>query len=477
MNSMTCDLPESHRETLSALEQFQSEGVVSTLPSPQKLASLHRYFVKRFVDSDPQHTTQKHKTLIDSGYWNTSRSFPCPNGGSALLIRTLSEWIEDSRRLLEEGDGGHIYTRCDNALLASSGRLQSYSDRVRMMLPILLSTLGNPTADGGHLVMPKNRAETLTDYFLESLDLNSRSVMRFSMPEYDEEETEEEQEERRAENALKHSSFPKLLDGFRRMKFAAKDEDGSDLVVDRLLMSIDSLIFESLVYYSYKKSLSEVKRRKKSLRMKVNEVHLASDQALFEVLRQELDRMYTSVERMCKYLSSDGLPEKAGYTPFIISTLNEGNESERPAKDDPVQKALFAVLDIDRGILGVNRVRSRGLPEVLLLPGNAVACYDREGDILLLPHSAITERTFEHMVNAFASFRWRCDSNAKLLNVWAEIMEYRGSSPMFELEPSFRCAYSSWAYCSTKGEDITDDRAKALGEILAQEGEFARCPL
>ena len=220
-----------------------------------------------------------------------------------------------------------------------------------------------------------------------------------------------------------------------------------------------------------------MKRRKKSLRMKVNEVHLASDQALFEVLRQELDRMYTSVERMCKYLSSDGLPEKTGYTPFIISTLNEGNESERLAKDDPVQKALFAVLDIDRGILGVNRVRSRGLPEVLLLPGNAVACYDREGDVLLLPHSAVLERTFEHMVNAFASFRWRCDSNAKLLNVWAEIMEYRGSSPMFELEPSFRSAYSSWVSCSTKGKDMTDDRAKALGEILAQEGDFARCPL
>ncbi|MDI9370702.1 MAG: hypothetical protein QM446_07275 [Synergistota bacterium] len=480
MIGLAGDLPECHKEAYSALEKYHGEGDASALPSPQKLASLHRFFARRFAGGAPHNTTDGHRLLLDIGTWGDPGESPSIAGDSALLIRTLSEWIEDTRRLLEDGEGGYIYSRCDNALLASSARLQSHSERVHMMLPILLSTLGNPTADGGHLVMPKQRAESLTVYFLESLDLNSRSIMRFSVLEPEEGAgTEEEQEERRAENALKHSSFPKLLEGFRRMRKAAIEEDGSDLVVDRLLASIDSLIFESLVYYSYKKSLSEIRRKRKAMLLKINEVHLSSDLALPEVLKQELDRLYTSMERSCRNLTPADAEEKSGYNPFLIQNRSADASAEkmRDGRATSFQSSFFKVLDIDRGILAVNRVRSRGLPEVLLLPGNAVASYDRDADALLLPSSVMQERSFDSLANAIASFRWKYDANSKLQNIWAELMEYRGNSPLFELEPSFRQAYSTWIRHAAKGEKPEDEQVALIGEVLEKEGDFARCPL
>ena len=237
-------LPEEHRVTSSALELFNSSRDVSVLPSPQRMAALHRFLVRRFVDDESILLTREQRMLIDSGTWIPSNVFSPLRRTSALVVRTLSEWVEDSRRAFADEDEGSIFSYSLNAVLASENRMKIISVRIRTMLPLLLSTLGNLTSDGGLFIMPKQRAEMLAGYFLESLDTTARSLMRFRAPDTEEEDSPEETERKQKDTDHKLASFPKLLEGFRRMKSIAREEDGSDLVVERLLSSIESLFLE-----------------------------------------------------------------------------------------------------------------------------------------------------------------------------------------------------------------------------------------
>lgn len=477
-------LPEEHRVTSSALELFNSSRDVSVLPSPQRMAALHRFLVRRFVDDESILLTREQRMLIDSGTWIPSNVFSPLRRTSALVVRTLSEWVEDSRRAFADEDEGSIFSYSLNAVLASENRMKIISVRIRTMLPLLLSTLGNLTSDGGLFIMPKQRAEMLAGYFLESLDTTARSLMRFRAPDTEEEDSPEETERKQKDTDHKLASFPKLLEGFRRMKSIAREEDGSDLVVERLLSSIESLFLESLIFYSTKKSLAEIRRRKKMLRQKANETHFSPEQSLLEILKQEIDRMYAAAERSCKAFSFDGAPEKIGYTPFVLPEIDDDDAllddeihraqaKKRPSEID-FENAYFNILSADRGIFATQRVRSRGLPEVLLLPGNAVGSYDKTGDCLVLPFSAMRERAFVHLLNAFGSFRWGTDSSGRILNMWADLVGSRGARPMLELESSFRHAYSAWLRFEILGGAPPEERAAAVGAALRTEGDFAR---
>ncbi len=475
-------LPEEHRATSSALELFSGTRDLSVLPSPQRMASLHRFLVRRFVDDESMLLTQKQRMLIDSGIWLPSNVASPLRRSSALVVRTLSEWVEDSRRAFADEDEGAIFSYSLNAVLASENRMKTIASRIRTMLPLLLSTLGNLTSDGGLFIMPKQRAEMLARYFLESLDTAARSVMRFRAPEAEEEDSPEEAERKQNEAGKKLASFPKLIEGFRRMKSIAKDEDGSDLVVERLLSSIESLFLESLILYSSRKSLAEIKRRKKVLRQKANETHFSPGQSLLEILKQELDRIYAAAERSCKAFSFDGSSEKIGYSPLVLPEIDEDralldedahdSKKKKRASENDFENAYFNILSADRGIFATQRVRSRGLPEVLLLPGSAVGSYDKTGDCLVLPFSATSERPFEHLLNAFGSFRWGTDSSGRILNMWADLVGSRGARPMLELESSFRHAYSSWLRFEILGGAPPDERAEAVGAALRPEGDF-----
>jgi len=262
----------------------------------------------------------------------------------------------------------------------------------------------------------------------------------------------------------------------------AREEDGSDLVVGRLWAGIDSLCFETFFLYSQKKGLLEIKRRKSELGRKANEAHMDPERSLVEVLKIELDRVYTSAERAFKALPLGGSAGVKGYSPFSFKP-REGEDNvmiacseSRTSLAEGFEKALLKILNADRGIFGVNRVRARGLPEILLLPGNAVPFYDRIGDTILLPFASTRERTLDHLVEAIGSFRWKSDDSLKIQNLWSDLQGYKGKRPDVELEPSFVRGYSKWLKCEMDGTSPAEDETiSIMGEALRKEGAFVAC--
>ncbi len=476
-------LPEEQRETYTALVHFNKTRDLSVVPSPQRLASLHRFLVRRFIDDTTLSLTQEQHELVDSGACFSSSSLTLVQRSAVFTARTLTEWIEDARTVFEEGKEAYVNSQVTNAIILSEARLNTVGSRIRTMLPLLFTTLGSVTSDGGLFIMPKNRAEMLAGYFLESLDQTARAVMRFREQEPPAEETSEDEEIRIKSKERKLESFPKLMEGIRRLKAIAKDEDGSDLVVDRLLSSIDTLFFESLTVYTYKKSASEISRRKRKLRQQVNDTPFSPEQALLEIIKQDLERTYAVQERACKAFSGENDQEKGGYSPFLFQDSagyldildDEEIQILRKKKNGGLsfERAFLEILAADKGLFALPRIRSRGLPGILLLPGNAVGAYDKNTDLLLLPFSALRERTFEHLLNAFASFRWAWDDSGKVLNLCADLVGSRGAKPQLELEAAFRRAYSSWLQSEIRGRAV-DEHGESIKKALRPEGDFAR---
>jgi len=476
-------LPEEQRTTLTALAHFHKTRVLSGLPSPQRLASLHRFLVRRFIDDTTFSLTQEQYELVDSGAYSSASSLSSVQRSDVCAALTLTEWIEDTRAAFEEGKEDYAVSHVTKAIASSEARLNALGGRIRTMLPLLFTTLGSVTSDGGLFIMPKNRADMLAGYFLESLDETARATMRFLEQEPPAEEPSEDEENRKKKKERKLESFPKLMEGIRRLKTIAKDEDGSDLVVDRLLSSIDMLFLESLTAYAYKKSALEVVRRKKKLRQEVNDTPFSPEQALLEIMKQHLERIYAVQERACKAFSEENAPEKSGYTPFLLpdsveylDILDEEEiqrEKKKKAGDLSFERAFLEILSADRGLFTLPRIRSRGLPGILFLPGNAVGAYDKKADFFLLPFSALRERAFEHLLNAFASFRWAWDDSGKVLNLCADLVGSRGAKPQLELEAAFRRAYSSWLQSEIRGRAV-DEHGESIKKALRPEGNFAR---
>lgn len=483
MIGSSASLPEDHRATFTALADFHKTRDFSVLPSAQRLASLHRFFVRRFIDDTTSSLTLEQNEMVDSGVCFHSLSRCTVQRSDVFAARTLSEWIKDARSVFEEESGSYAVSQVTAAIASSEARLNAVEGRIRTMLPLLFTTLGSVTSDGGLFFMPKNRAEMLAGYFLESLDETARATMRFREQEPPEEEASEDEETKIKNRERKLESFPKLMEGIRRLKTIAKDEDGSDLVVDRLLSNIDTLFLESLTVYGYKKSVSEIIRRNKRLREQVNDTPFSPEQALLEIIKQELERIYAVQERACKAFSAESDPEKGGYSPFLLPDSSEffelkdnekiGTERKKSTRELSFSRAFLEILSADRGLFAVPRIRSRGLPGILFLPGNAVGAYDKSGDVLLLPFSALGERAFEHLLNAFASFRWAWDDSGKILNLCADLVGSRGAKPLVELEAAFRRAYSTWLQFEIRRGPI-DERAGAIGAALGPEGDFAR---
>lgn len=484
MIGSSASLPEDHRTTLTALENFHKTRDFSVLPSAQRLASLHKFLVRRFIDDTTSSLTFEQTEMVDFGVYSASSPRCAEQRSDVFVARTLSEWIEDARSVFIEESESYAVSQVADAIASSEARVNAMRARIRTMLPLLLTTLGSVTSDGGLFIMPKNRAEMLAGFFLESLDGTARAAMRFREQEPAEEEVSEFEESKIKNRERKLESFPKLMEGIRRLKTIAKDEDGSDLVVERLLSSIDTLFLESLTVYGYKKSAAEVLRRKKKLREQVNDTPFSSEQALLETVKQDLERIYAVQERACKTFSAENDPGKNGYSPFLLPASSESlaleddneemrTERKKTTKELSLSKAFLEILSADRGLFAVPRVRSRGLPGILFLPGNAVGGYDKSGDVLLLPFSALKERAFEHLLNAFASFRWAWDDSGKVLNLCADLVGSRGAKPLLELEAAFRRAYSTWLQSEICGGWI-DEHAGAIGAALRPEGDFAR---
>ena len=351
-------------------------------------------------------------------------------------------------------------------------------------MPLLMTTLGSVTADGGLLIMPKNRAEMLTGYFLDSLETTARTAMRFrDLPE--EVSPAPEAEKKQKDEERKLASFPKLMESTRRLKNIVSEDDGSDLVVERLLLTIDSLFLENLITCAWERSIAEIARRRKLLREQVIDTCLPEEQVLPDILKHELDRIYTIAEKSCKAFSGEDFPGRSGYSPFVLPETDEYIESGNNKGENrfleqkksistgkSLEAAFFDILTVDRGIFSIPRVRYRGLPGILLLPGNAVGTYDKTGDLLLLPYSVLNDHVFEHLLPAFASFRWLSDHNGKLLNMWGDIIGGRGARTVLELETSFREAYSSWVMSELQGGN-RDESVSTLGAMLKAEGAFA----
>jgi len=483
LDGIKSELPEVHRATLSALELRWQGQREHALPSMQSLVALYRYIARRSIEESSTLICPYRRALLDTGAVHfqgaPAHSDQLPSG----LVRSISEWIEDALRPPAGEAEGHLFSRCVDSIHNAESRVRSLADRIRTTLPLLLSTLGSPTSDGGVFIMPKNRSEKLTDYYLESLDAYVRGEMRFRAIEDDDASAStDEAEKSLLDSRQKRAGFPKLTEGFRRLRGLAREEDGSDLVVERLLAGIDSLCFETFFLYSQKKGLLEIKRRKSELGRKANEAHMGPERSLVEVLKIELDRVYTSAERAFKALPLGGSAGVKGYSPFSFKP-REGEDNvmiacseSRTSLAEGFEKALLKILNADRGIFGVNRVRARGLPEILLLPGNAVPFYDRIGDTILLPFASTRERTLDHLVEAIGSFRWKSDDSLKIQNLWSDLQVYKGKRPDVELEPSFVRGYSKWLKCEMDGTSPAEDETiSIMGEALRKEGAFVAC--
>lgn len=484
LDGIKSELPEVHRATLSALELHCQGKRAHALPSMQSLAALYRYITRRSIEDSSTLICPYRRTLLDTGAVHfrddPAHSDQLPSG----LVRSISEWIEDALRDPAGEAEGHLYSRCVDSIHNAESRVRSLADRIRTTLPLLLSTLGSPTSDGGIFIMPKNRSEKLTDYYLESLDAYVRGEMRFrAIEEDDASASTDEAEKSLLDSRKKRAGFPKLTEGFRRLRGLAREEDGSDLVVERLLAGIDSLCFETFFLYSQKKGLLEIKRRKRELGRKANEAHMDAERSLVEVLKIELDRVCTSAERAFRALSVDESAGVKWYSPFRFKPLEAddgttitGDERRASLDEEGFEKALLKILNADRGIFGVNRVRARGLPEILLLPGNAVPYYDRIGDTLLLPFASTRERTLDHLVEAIGSFRWKSDDSLKIQNLWSDLQVYKGKRPDVELESSFVQGYSKWLKREMAGGPPAEDESiSIIGEALRKEGAFIAC--
>lgn len=114
-----------------------------------------------------------------------------------------------------------------------------------------------------------------------------------------------------------------------------------------------------------------------------------------------------------------------------------------------ISSSVNAIVSRDPGIMNLARIRTHGLPRVVVLPGRGNGVYDWEDNTLNIPFQA-PQGTLTSVAFALASMRWDADEEGELRFSYQQLKENEGK-PIVEIQLNFCKHYHLWVTKEAEG--------------------------